>query len=88
MQVTATQEGFFGNHLKAPGVEFEIPDEPRRPVTKDDDAMTRSIADKKKTVPCAFSSVWMRPGWARRFDGPMGNEAKPPAAVDLDETVI
>lgn len=63
MKVTATARGFF-NHFREVGAEFEIPDEPSRPLTKTDDAITKAAAGKGKTVPQLFASVWMKPGWA------------------------
>jgi hypothetical protein len=61
MKVTATQRGFF-KHLREPGMEFEIPDEPVRKITGNDDKITEGIAVKGK-VPELFASSWMRPGW-------------------------
>ena len=63
MKVTATQMGYFDHHIKEIGAKFHIPDKPARKITKDDDKVTQQAAVKGE-IPCAFSSHWMRPGWA------------------------
>lgn len=95
MKVAATQPGFIHNHLKEPGMSFDIPDQPTRKLTKDDDALTRSIAVKGQ-VPVAFSSVWMRPASVTSPipEAPAQSHLKPvkpetaEQAIDLNSDVI
>ena len=91
MKVQATQDGFC-QHYRPTGSTFEIPDSPTRKLTKEDDAITRSIAIKGQ-VPCAFSSSWMRPAGnpVPIEEAPVQSHLKKPEdpeAIDVQSDVI
>lgn len=87
MKVTATMRGFYAGVIREAGSEFEIRDEPKRRVGKDEDAATQQ-ASVKGQVSIDFSSYWMSAGWIQRFDGPSVTKASTAEIADLNENVI